>query len=418
MGAVFYELFSGEEPAFEQGCVPPAMSSMGLDNDNYHERGAGNYNSTNIDGPRRRKKKQLHTRHGLSNECIHRLESLGLPHSICMLAQNLLDANLGDLSPDNTYSSFGDVNTDMSLMIKDPNRFLDNIQINPVPQLVICNGKLYGRQKEVRQLEQSFRLYMEQKGCAGVMITGEAGVGKSKLGMHLGNLSASYRGMGGYFLQSKFDQNKDVYPLATISTLFNTLCDLFVRDATHEELAMVDGALDSSLGSHAAYLASMLPSLGKIMPSCAGLSPPGNWNCIDSAMSVEYLFTQLLNVISLHCNGRPLILLLDDIQWADPASLMLLQGLISNNYMGNKSTFLACCYRNDEVVDNEPFQNWLASVERCSMEVIKVENIDVDGVNELVSDTLHLTPRTTRPLASILHHKTRGEWITVCVFFN
>ena len=95
-------------------------------------------------------------------------------------------------------------------------------------------------------------------------------------------------------------------------------------------------------------------------------------------------------------------------KWADPASRLLIASLISNTKESN-SIFFACCYRDDDVREGDSFSVWLSSLNMFPLERMELRDISTDGANELVSETLHLFPRTTRPLASILHNKTRGN---------
>ena len=80
-----------------------------------------------------------------------------------------------------------------------------------------------------------------------------------------------------------------------------------------------------------------------------------------------------------------------------------------SNTKESSNVFFACCYRDDDVQDGGRFSSWLASIKVYPLEVITIGNISTEGVNEMVSETLHLSPRITRPLASILHQKTRGN---------
>lgn len=82
----------------------------------------------------------------------------------------------------------------------------------------------------------------------------------------------------------------------------------------------------------------------------------------------------------------------------------------------SSNVFFACCYRDDDVQEGDRFSSWLASIKAFPLEIITIGNISTEGVNELVSETLHLSPRVTRPLASILHHKTRGNPVSLEVF--
>ena len=96
---------------------------------------------------------------------------------------------------------------------------------------------------------------------------------------------------------------------------------------------------------------------------------------------------------------------------ADPASLLLIKSMISSNMQqgSRPNVFFICCYREDEVIGNVAFEEWLSSISGLSLETIKLGSLSVDGVNELISDTLHVSPRLTRPLAATLRHKTKGN---------
>ena len=66
-------------------------------------------------------------------------------------------------------------------------------------------------------------------------------------------------------------------------------------------------------------------------------------------------------------------------------------------------------YRDDNIKEGGPFSLWLSSISSFPLEKMKILNINSEGVNELISETLHLPPRITLPLASVLHHKTGGN---------
>ena len=92
---------------------------------------------------------------------------------------------------------------------------------------------------------------------------------------------------------------------------------------------------------------------------------------------------------------------------ADPISSLLIEGLISMNEV-NKSVFFTCSFRDNETNKNEAFNQWLRSMSTQSLQTIKLDNLNMSGVNQLLSETLHCSPRITRPLAYTLHHKSAG----------
>ena len=124
---------------------------------------------------------------------------------------------------------------------------------------------------------------------------------------------------------------------------------------------------------------------------------------------MRYLFGELLSVISSH-SSRPISLFVDDIQFADISSLLLISNLLFSAAKSDSSVFFIFCHRNnDPDYDSGAFDIWLSSISMYSLVDIKLDNMNIEGVNSLVSDALHLSPRITRPLSAVLHHKTMGN---------
>ena len=420
LGVIMYEIFSGgdevQTPLNEE--VDPllhhldilklSINSADLNDDN-DESNCQNQTKNNIhqSRPRKKSQRQTSTTKDMHECCVANLESLGIPHSLCSLVENLLDCGRGSFCGDDAFRSFTEVKLDLELMLTEPSRFLDNIETtNRMPSLVISN-EVYGREYEIECVESSFYKQLKDGTCSGIIISGEPGVGKSKLAMHVRELTIR---TGGYFLGAKFDQNSHVNPLSKICHVFNSLCDLFARDATPSQLKSAGEALRLRLGSQASRLTASLPSLSKLLlPSLENSSGSA---CVDYALSTRILFTELLDVISAH-SMRPISIFFDDVQFAadDSTSLSLLESLVSS-IEGSKSIFFTCCYRDSQVGDFEPLGAWLGVIAGFSLTSIKLGNLTVDGVNNLLSDALHLSPRITRPLASVLLNKTRGN----CLF--
>ena len=336
---------------------------------------------------------------------VFKLESLGVPYSLTFMVKALLDCGQNN-SGDYTFQSFYQVKTDLELILHDPSRFLVNIDItNGLPSLKVCD-KLYGRESEI---ERTHLLYQQLSygTCNGIAVMGESGVGKSKLAMHIRELTVQ---AGGYFLDAKFDQNNLVNPLSRIAQLFNSLCDLYAQDALPAQLKSTEDELKRILGSEAFRFTTMLPSLSKLLPSISN-DHSGSSGVDNAALSMMFLVTKLLDVISASLL-RPITFFLDDIQWADPLSLSLLGGVVSS-IQGSKTLFFACCCRSDLVHESGPFSTFLGKAAECSVSTIKLGNLTVDGINHLLSDTLHLSPRITRPLASVLLNKTRGNCLSL-----
>ena len=73
---------------------------------------------------------------------------------------------------------------------------------------------------------------------------------------------------------------------------------MFAQDATPSQLSEVASALETSLGSQAAFLDGVVPNLAKLVSyrSIDGASA----QCIDPAASMQFLFRKLLQTLSQH----------------------------------------------------------------------------------------------------------------------
>ena len=334
------------------------------------------------------------------------LEGKGLPWSILLLLQSLLECRgHGEEIGDNAYTSFSDLKHDLFIMLADPSRFVDNIQVTSrlaFPTLEICD-KLYGRENEIAKLDELYQQYIKTKAFKGVMISGMAGVGKSRLALHTQQQSIR---CNGFFAMSKFESKQmSTTPLATIGSVFNTLCELLANGSTAIQLESIEKDLDSGLGRQAGLLAGVVPNLAMLLPSSANAYASSK--VVNVAASMSYLFVKLLWVISIH-SSRPITVLIDDIQFADPNSLILIGNLLQSATKG-PSVFFVFCHRVDKDSQNEGFIGWQKSISNLSIECMRLDNLRVESVNSLVSETLHITPRITRSLSNILHHKSRGN---------
>lgn len=103
-----------------------------------------------------------------------------------------------------------------------------------------------------------------------------------------------------------------------------------------------------------------------------------------------------------------LSLLIDDVQWADNASIVVLRSLAMQKL---RKFFLVCCYRDDEVSDDHPFCKMLR--EMTDTTHVKLNNCEEHVLNMALTELLSLSPRLTRPLGKIIHTRTRGNLLFI-----
>jgi predicted ATPase len=168
--------------------------------------------------------------------------------------------------------------------------------------------------------------------------------------------------------------------------------------------------VNSVLGGDAYHLAKLIPNLANIL----GLERSfinHDEDCINAQKRLQYLLCRFVEVLS-STFAAPMTLFLDDLQWADPASIAAVNQLLLTFGPASPNTrfFFLGCYREGE---NSCNSLWRAM---CNSNLfngrstnIKLDCMGEDTLNTMVSETLRLSRRLTRPLSSIIHHKTKGN---------
>jgi predicted ATPase len=107
-----------------------------------------------------------------------------------------------------------------------------------------------------------------------------------------------------------------------------------------------------------------------------------------------------------------LTLFLDDVQWADEASIAVMNRLLTQ---GHDRFFFIGCLRDDEMDSEHSFRKMLDSVKASGVNasMVKLNGLDQDMLTRAIANLLHLTPRLVRSLSGIIHSKTRGNILFV-----
>jgi len=131
---------------------------------------------------------------------------------------------------------------------------------------------------------------------------------------------------------------------------------------------------------------------------------------------IEFMLCRLIGAIT--SDEIPVIIYLDDLQWADQATLDLIGMLMldpSITYFG-----ILGCYRDNEVDKRHPLFGLLEAIRLngAPLASIHVGPIERECVNSIVSDTLCLPPSLCLPLSTVVHRKTGGVILFVIRFLK
>ncbi|MFO0577424.1 MAG: AAA family ATPase [Polyangia bacterium] len=259
--------------------------------------------------------------------------------------------------------------------------------------------RLYGRDGELAALRES--LQRVQRGATEVvLIGGYAGVGKSALVKELGRTVAA---SGGLLLSGKFELLGRSTPYLALSRAF--------RELVPELLGLSAAALQlwrqellQAVGRSGQLLVDRVPELERVL----GPQPPvATGSAADAQVRFHLLMQDFVRAVAQR--AHPLVLFIDDLQWADAASLALLRTLLAEGECGH--LLFIGAYR-----DNEPGAVELLAPLLCAVKDrgVPLHNRTLppllrEHTVALLADALAQPPSTIEPLAQRVHDKTQGN---------
>lgn len=259
--------------------------------------------------------------------------------------------------------------------------------------------RLYGREEDRSRLLSAF-----ERASAGraqlILVAGYSGIGKTTLVHEIDRPIAE---RNGYFISGKFNQQKRNAPYASIVDAFQELLRQVLTER-EERLVMWRQRLDDFLGANASVILDVIPAVellaGKQEP--APQLPPA-----DAQRRFHFAFEQFIRVFA--AADHPLVVFLDDLQWADAGSLTLLENLLTNATLQHLCIIGA--YRDNEVKDGHPLLAAVTSIRQAETPVTTIElgPLDMGDVANIVEAATRSEASEARLLAGVLSRITGGN---------
>jgi len=113
-----------------------------------------------------------------------------------------------------------------------------------------------------------------------------------------------------------------------------------------------------------------------------------------------------------------MLILLDDLQWADPMSLGLMHSLLSNVEGDSMSLLFVGTYRNNATLHAQLISDFLSMLSRLDIRFtrVKLDGLPPNDVTLMISDALGIVPRICSALSSIVFKKTKVSDINMLVY--
>ena len=306
-------------------------------------------------------------------------------------------------TPDDRYQSARGIQTDLDKCLEQVRmtRTVTSFPIaaNDFSERLTIPEKLYGRQAELQILGEVFaRVGQGSTGLA--LVSGYSGAGKTSL---VSYLIPALNQRRGHFAEGKFGELQRGKPYSALVCALSALVRKLLAEPD-EALAAWKGKLEAALGQNGQVIAELIPDLTHIIgPQPAlPLSEPA-----ERQNRFSLMFLRFIEVLSQP--EHPLILFLDDLQWADCASLRLMELLLTAKEA--RSVLLIGAYRDNEVDSAHPLMLMLEHLAQQGVPLtrLSLSALGVGPVNQLLADTLRSSAEDTRPLAEVLLEKTGGN---------
>ena len=287
----------------------------------------------------------------------------------------------------------------------------------------IIPQKLYGREKEIKTLLTAFERvsYLLQpplsKGGSNsaqgeveiILVTGYSGVGKSTLVRELHKPITAKRGN---FISGKFDQYQRNIPYLALTQAFNEFCNQLLTES-EETLQEWQDKILAAVGKNGQILIDIIPNLELVIGKQTAVAKVG---VTEAKNRFNLVFQSFIKTICLP--EHPLVLFIDDLQWADSASLNLVKTIISEPEI--KHLLIIGAYRDNEVNDTHALKLTLEEMQKegVALGEIHLDNLNLQDVNTLIADALSCSHTYSQSLTDLVYAKTHGNAFFVTEFLQ
>jgi tetratricopeptide (TPR) repeat protein len=226
------------------------------------------------------------------------------------------------------------------------------------------DGPFVGRNDELEQLKRAFERAVDQRGCVVATVVGPPGIGKSRLADEF-TAAVADRGrvVTGHCLS--YGDGITYWPLAEIVKEF--------------EGSDLDGAVAAVVNEEAPVIAARIAAA------------IGSGESVGSPAEIFWAFRKLFEGLA---HQLPLIVLIDDLHWAEPTLLDLLEYVIG---FASGAPMLLLCLARAELFDSRP--SW--AIPRQNAIIVPLQPISTTDANTLVERLVvgDLSPATRARVA-------------------
>lgn len=267
--------------------------------------------------------------------------------------------------------------------------------------------RVYGRASQVAFLLDAYA-HVAAGERALVLVAGPAGVGKTSV---IHELHPRLLASRGRFIGGKCDQLMRGTPFAPFVQAIASLTQQLLAEP--EQVAEWTRLIHERLGANVAVLAEAVSEVQQLL---GPQPPPTPLPTTESRNRLHFVLQHFLQLFA--SAEHPLVIFLDDLQWADSATLSFLQSLARSTELGH--LLLLGTYRDPEVGAGHPLSLMVGELEAAEVPVrrLTLSALEPDDVAAMLGESLGTDLETTRPLARLVHGRTGGNPLFIKEFLR
>lgn len=277
----------------------------------------------------------------------------------------------------------------------------DNLQLGllDIRSQFQAPNKVYGRDSELDKLKQSLNRVSEgYSEC--VFVAGFSGVGKTSI---VRELYGEIQKANGHVIEGKFDQLQRNQPLFALTQAFD---DFFasVLVESDKSIQCWQHNLKQQLGDNISVMARLIPNLEYLIED---YDEPLYLAGEEGLNRLIFAFLRLIKLVATP--EKPLVIFIDDLQWVDLASVMLIDALFRSDDI--KHVLFIGAYRDNEVDENHPVSELRDSAQgnKWQSQELQLQNLNEPDIQQLVDDGFQQRIPAPEVLTQYLYKNTAGN---------
>jgi DNA-binding SARP family transcriptional activator len=231
----------------------------------------------------------------------------------------------------------------------------------PLPARLGVDGVFVGRERECAQLDAAFAAIRDRDSRGVVLVAGEPGIGKTTLAARFARAAHN---QGAAVLYGHSDEG--------LAIPFQPWAEALAHLVRH----VPDATLKAHVAARGSELRRLVPELSQRVNLPALVST-------DPEADRYVLFGATVDLLARASSDAPLLLVLEDLHWADLPSLQLLRHIVGAE--ASKRLLVVATYRDSDISEDDPVAATLAALHRePGVERVTLSGLGPDAIAQLL----------------------------------